>query len=94
MLSIVTVTTAATTRRLATEAALRVELGSPAEPLAARVDDVLDQASAAVESFCGRSLARETITEVFRLETLDQDDVLVLARRPIVSITSIFIYLF
>ena len=87
--SLPTVTVAAATRRLATEAALRVELGSPAEPLAARVDDVLDQASAAVESFCGRSLARETISEVFRLDPWSSVPSLKLSRRPIVSITSV-----
>lgn len=87
--AIATVTVAAATRRLATEAALRVELGSPAEPLAARVDDVLDQASAAVESFCGRSLARETVSEVFRQDAWSGIDALHLSRRPIVSMTSI-----
>lgn len=87
--SIVTVTVAATSRRLATEAALRDELNATTEPAAARVGYVLDQASRAVESYCGRTFGRETVSEVFRHGWGVAPDVLRLDRRPIVSITSI-----
>lgn len=89
MSSILTVTVAATVRRLATEAALRDEVNATTEPAAGRVQRVLDEASAAVESHCGRIFARETLSEIFRYGWGCAPDVLRLARRPIVSITSI-----
>jgi hypothetical protein len=87
--SILTVTVAATSRRLATETALRDEVNASTEPAASRVGYLLDQASGAVESYCGRTFARETVSETFRYGWGCAPDVLRLARRPIVSITSI-----
>lgn len=85
--SILTVTTAATARRLSTEATLRLELMADIEPDAAAVLSLLDQASAAVESWCGRTFARETVSETFRLDAATLP--LILGRHPIVAVTGV-----
>lgn len=86
--SLLSVTTPAAIRRLSTEDALRVEIMADAEPEAALVLSLLDQASAAVESWCGRTFARETVSETFRLAAA-HNAALLLSRRPITAIASV-----
>ena len=81
-----TVSVAATARRLTTVAAVKSELGDQAA-----ADDfiaaAIDGASGAIEGYCNRVFARETVTETFRLATGTSR--LALRRYPVVSIASV-----
>ncbi|MDB5415098.1 MAG: hypothetical protein JWR10_3433 [Rubritepida sp.] len=85
--SILTVTVAATVRNLAELVSVKAELdlgdGADGADLLRRIRAV----STAIDRFCGRTLARETLQEVVR--PVRALDVLVLSRYPVASITSI-----
>lgn len=85
-MSILTVTVPATERDLCTLAAVKLELGISGSGSDAELGQRIAQASAAIESYCGRVFARETVQEVFRGVAADQ---LMLARFPVASITSV-----
>lgn len=86
--SILTVTAAASNRKLTTAAALRTEMGvSTSEASDARLEDLILRASQTAETFCVRVFAKETLSEVFRCV---RGRVLNLGRWPVVSpITSV-----
>lgn len=85
--SLLTVTVAATERKLTTAAALRADLGvSSTEASDARLEDLILRASRAIESYCGRVFAKETLSEVFRCP---RGHVLPLTRYPVVTLTSV-----
>lgn len=89
--SLLTVTGPASNRKLTTAAALRTELGLSSGSLDdTRANDVIARASKAAERYCSRIFAQETVSEVFRLAARDRGpEKLILARWPIVSITSV-----
>lgn len=61
-----TVITPATNRKLTTVSNLRLDLGyGPAEPSDAALNRLIDVTSAAVETYCNRIFARETVRETF-----------------------------
>lgn len=82
-----TVTVPASERDLATLAAVRSELGIIGTDQDADISVRLRQASAAIESFCDRVFARETVQEVFRLECSAAQ--IALRRTPVVELASI-----
>lgn len=85
--SLLTVTGAATERKLTTAAALRAEIGaSTSEASDARLDDLILRASRAIESYCGRTFAKETLSEVFRCP---YGPLLALTRYPVATLTSV-----
>ncbi|WP_209318352.1 phage major capsid protein [Falsiroseomonas selenitidurans] len=53
----------------------------------AALETKIDEASGAIADWCGRTLAQEAVSEVFRLS--GPLDVLALARRPVVAIASV-----
>lgn len=87
---ILVVTTAATVTRLAQLSTLKAELGITTGDLDESLALQLDQASNAIESYLGRRLATETVTETFRGWTdLPGGEELMLGRYPIQSVTSV-----
>lgn len=78
-----TVVTPASSRRLATAAELQSAIAGLSE---ADANKLLDQAGAAIESYCGRVLVSEVVDETFRDEWSDG---LVMTRWPITAITSV-----
>lgn len=94
MKSIVTVTTAATSRLLTTRARFKSEVGITATTDDDMIDAWLLEASDAIAAYCGRQLLPETISETFRLapgELAYRPDVmpLTLARWPVTTLTSV-----
>lgn len=79
-----TVTTAATTRRLTTPAALMSELALTDLSREAELLALIDQASAAVATWCDRTLATESVREVF--QQTSRAECLVLARWPVIAL--------
>lgn len=82
------VVTPAASRLLSTVERLQVELGATSEPQASQVAGVLAEASAAVETHCSRTFARETVRETLRLRSA-HGGAIRLQRSPIASIASI-----
>lgn len=85
--SIVTVTSAATNRRLTTLARVKSELAITGNGDNEALETKIDEASEAIESYLGRRLARETVSEVFRLHCSVLW--LQLDRWPVTTLTSI-----
>lgn len=79
-----TVITSATDRKLASVGDLQADIPGLSDDDAGKL---LDQASAAIESYCGRVFAVETVEEVLRLDA--RAPVVICERRPIVSVVSI-----
>jgi hypothetical protein len=89
-MSSLTVVTAATDSRLVSLDDLKAELGITNNDKDDLLGDLLDQTSAAIESYLGRRLPVETVTEVMRDDEIPYDDQPVWLRRyPVSSITSI-----
>jgi hypothetical protein len=89
-MSSLTVVTAATDSRLVSLDDLKAELGITNNDKDDLLGDLLDQTSAAIESYLGRRLPVETVTEVRRDDEIPYDDQPVWLRRyPVSSITSI-----
>lgn len=84
-----TVITPATRRRLTTLARVKVELGITGGGDDAYLTTMIDEASAAIASWCRRTFARETIRQVFHVE--GQAECLPLARWPRIEIDAISI---
>jgi hypothetical protein len=84
-----TVTTRRRVSALTTAAAVRRQVaGAASTGHDALLADLIAEASAAVESHCQRVFAREAITETF----MGEDDLFIaLARRPVVSLTSLLL---
>lgn len=94
MKSIVTVTTAATSRLLTTRARFKSEVGITATTDDDMIDAWLLEASDAIAAYVGRQLLPETVSEAFRLapgELAYRPDVmpLTLARWPVTTLTSV-----
>lgn len=81
-----TVVTPATTRRLTHRSRVQGELGISSTTDSDIIDALIDHASAAIEAYCRRSFARESVTE-----TLGGygDTRMVLARGPVVSVSAV-----
>lgn len=82
-MSITTVTTAASRRALTTVERYRETMPETAE-LNARLETLIGQASAAIETYLNRKLARERVTEAVYEEAGVK--VLLLERRPVVAV--------
>lgn len=82
-----TVTTPATSARLATLAAVKAELAITDDAQDSHLGDLLDQASAAIAVYCSRVFGLEAVQETFRWA--GPAETLVLARVPVVSIASV-----
>lgn len=82
----ITVTAAASSRKLATLALLKEDLSITVSDNDTALNRILDQASSMITRYCGREFARETI-----VETLPGNGkfTLLLTRTPIVSISAI-----
>jgi hypothetical protein len=94
MKSIVTVTTAATSRLLTTRTRFKSEVGITATTDDDMIDAWLLEASDAIAAYCGRQLLPETVSETFRLapgELAYRPNVmpLTLARWPVTTLTSV-----
>lgn len=84
---IVTITAAAATTKLTTLARIKQELGITDSGSDTILGEMIAQASAAIASHLGRTIARETIAETWR--PVAARDNIIVTRAPIVSITSI-----
>ena len=85
--SILTVTVPAVAHGLTDLASVQAEMGLTGETTdAAYLNGQILTATAAIQSYCGRSFARETVREVFRDVVAQR---LTLARTPVASITSV-----
>jgi hypothetical protein len=83
-----TVVTAASSRRLTTVEHVRADLGLAAgAPTDEQINRFIDQASAAAERFCRRTFAREVVLQTLR--SCDLNRSLVLERGPVASIESV-----
>lgn len=96
MRSILTVTTASDTYDLSVLATLRTEFGITDNTENAKLAVWLTQASHIAASYCKRVFAQETLTETFRPDqnrglSSSRRESLILARRPITSVTSVTI---
>ncbi|MFN4283513.1 MAG: phage head-tail connector protein [Alphaproteobacteria bacterium] len=89
MRSIVTVISANSTRDLTTLARVKAELAITGTSLDTVLGYLITSVSRAAESYLGRTLRRETLSETFRLDGADRCEALVLDRRPVSSITSV-----
>lgn len=87
MRSILTVITPATNRRLTEVDTVKAVLGVTGATDDTLIGTLIDQMSAAAESYCNRVFAKETIEETFR--HLAGLDFIILRRRPVVDIASI-----
>jgi len=84
--NLLTVSTPAVSRSLTTIAAVQGHLGLPtADP--ATVADLIRRVSAAVDVFLRRTVARETVQEIYRLA--EPEPHLWLERAPVATITSV-----
>jgi hypothetical protein len=91
MRSILTVTSAATDHALTTLERFKTDLaitGTNADRDTA-IEDLIDDISDAVDSYLGRTLAKETVSESFRLDPYEVPEALPLTRWPVASITSV-----
>lgn len=87
-----TVTTAATVTRLADPAQVKTELGITDTSQDTYIGTLVDQASAALTSFCNRVFAQETVQETLRAQAREvpvRDEPILLSRAPVVSIASV-----
>lgn len=91
--SIVTVTTAATTRALTTRDAVKADLAITTTDLDQWITQKIASYSAAVEGFCDRIFASQTYQETFRLDSAGSRswsvNELPLKHYPVSSITSV-----
>lgn len=83
----ITVTTPAASTELATLAAVKNDLAITGSADDATLESLIDQASAAITTWCNRVLARETVTETFRLGRKVSS--LILTRLPVGTINSV-----
>ncbi len=81
-----TVTTPAASKRLAQPSDVLYELGLSGSEATIIITDMVDQASAAIVSYCNRQFAQETVEET--IPTTGSCNIL-LTRTPIISISSI-----
>lgn len=81
-----TVTTAAVSQRLTRKEKVKAELGITGTDDDALFDDLIDEASSAIVSFCRRPFAREVLTETVPGYG---DFLLKLERTPIISVSSV-----
>jgi hypothetical protein len=81
------VTVPAASKDMTLLATVKTELGITDAASDAKLSALIQQASAAIVSFCKREFAQETLADTFRTDC--GDSVLQLSRRPIVSVTSI-----
>lgn len=81
-----TVTAAASSRQLTTTTTLKTELNISGSTYDAQLSSIIDQASAAIASYCNREFAKETVSET--LQGVGGHNLMV-TRTPIVSVTSI-----
>lgn len=88
MESIVTVTTAADSFNLTTTQTIKTELRLTNGTLDAWIDTKLPRASAAAASYCRRTLARQTYSELIRLDFSTIDSI-ILSEYPVTSVTSV-----
>ena len=86
MASILTIVTAATVRALTTRDAVKGDLGLSGSGDDAWIDAQILAVSSAIEAFCGRTFARETVTETWRGFC---QELVILDRAPVASITSV-----
>ncbi len=87
MASILSIVTASPFRALTTRATVQADLGLVVpSPDDAWIDAEISAASTAIEGYCSRVFARETLREQWRDISLEK---LILARAPVVSITSV-----
>ena len=83
-----TVVTPATNRRLTTVGNVRLDLGlASAEPADPAINRLIDQASSAIEAYCNRVFARETVREVS--DCVYGPNGILLSRGPVASFTSL-----
>lgn len=89
MRSIVTVNTAATVTNLTTLERVKSELRIKSDTDNDLLTSKIGEASSAIQAYLGYTLARETVTEVFRPDSpYAWREQLILNRTPVVSITS------
>lgn len=81
------ITDPAASARLTTLDAVKAELGLAGSDQDAYAAGLIDQASAAIAAWCGRSFAVEGIRETFHLDA--SDTLLLLSRWPVVEVTSV-----
>ncbi len=86
-MSILAITDLAPSRGLTTLADVKQELGITGGTDDAFLLDLIAQTSTAIEGWCNRAFARETLTETFRLSC--SVSVLHLTRWPVIAITSV-----
>lgn len=84
-----TILTPAASHRLTTLDAVKAELQIADANSDAWLDALIDQASAAIAAWCGRTFAKETVRETIHLEIAAP--FLILTRRPVLSIASLTI---
>lgn len=90
MRSLLTVTTASDTYDLTTLATVKADLGIEGNDENVKLATWITQASRIAATYCRRVFAQETLTETFRPDACEPArEALVLARRPIASITSV-----
>lgn len=82
-----TVSVAATSTRLTTLDAVKRELGIATTADDARLLGYIDQASAVIADYLGRTIARETVIETLRIQPAA--DAILLRRWPVISIASV-----
>lgn len=82
-----TVITPAMNTRLTTVATVKAELGITGSIEDSWIGAVIDRASDTIARWCNRVFAQETVGQVIRLQ--HPDDALVLARFPVVAVTSV-----
>lgn len=70
---------------------LKSQLGITGSDQDAALTSVLVQASALVDSYCGRALACADYSETIRLRAWDAPRALILSRRPVVAVTGLMI---
>lgn len=82
----VTVTSAASSKKLTTLAEVKDDLGISVSTYDNAINKKIDQASAMIVSYCGREFAKETVSETM---PGTGDYTLIFTRTPVISITSI-----
>lgn len=87
MQSILTVTAAASSFNLTTVPMIKTELGITASGPNTWVDAKLPRASAAIASYCRRTLAKQTYSELFRLDGAIER--IILSEYPVITLTSV-----
>jgi hypothetical protein len=91
MQSVLTVVTPATSVDLTILANVKAELGITDSSEDVTLETYIDQASAAVTSYCNRVFARETVTQTFRnmVSRRERPDVILLDRYPVTNVATL-----